>query len=138
MRFYRVQLDDLYLTDTGTSAGKPLKVTIDGLAEMLSNHNGTIYNALDGTPHLVKTVTSARGRILQINALFMPSNLLTMVSTKINQALANNSSITMQLTQGALGNFSFAVLPFLPDPITGGTEFSGGIAKNVTLKFVRA
>lgn len=138
MRFYRVKLGSVYWTNDGTVTGRPLKVSIEGIAGLLTNYNGAVYIAMDGTPHLVETVTSGRGRELQITAAFIPTALLNSLVAQITTSLSTRTAMTLELTNGALGDFTIDVLPGLPEPISGGTQFSNGIARDVTFRFVRA
>lgn len=136
-RQYTVNLDTLYLTDTGLSSGRPCKLTVSGIHEARVTYSGASFTALDGTPHIVAQNTGGKGQPIAIQVAFLPKARLDDLIALFNSKIAASSSITLGVASD-IYTASFAVLPQLPAPITGGIEFSGGIVKNVSINLIRA
>lgn len=136
-RFYRLQIGSVYLTDTGLSDGLPCKLKIGGVEALRVNYAGQTAPSADGTPQTIAFLIGTKGRPLAVTVETLPKTVFDSLITLINNALQNNSTITLVGT-GDYGNFNAACVPTLPTPISSSGEFIGGRLKQVVLNFTTA
>jgi hypothetical protein len=136
-RFYRVQIGPVYLTDTGLIGGIPCKLKIPGIEALRVTYAGETAPSAGGTPHTVAFSVGTKGRPLSIEIESLPKAVFDSIVTLINNALANNTTITL-IGTGDYGDFNLAAVPRLPSPITGSSEFINGRLKKVSFHFTTA
>jgi hypothetical protein len=137
MRFYRLQIESVYLTEDGTVTGTPCKMIVQGAEALRVLYSGQTAPSANGTPHTVAFSIGTLGRQLVITIEILPSDVFDDLVTAINGAIENNSTITLTGT-GDYGDFSLEAVPTLPDPVTSSGEFINGRLKKVTLKVTAA
>lgn len=133
-RFYRLQIGSVYLTSDGTSAGLPCKLKIGGVEALRVNYAGQTAPSADGTPQTVAFLVGTKSRPLSVTVETLPKTVFDSLVTVINNALQNNSTITLVGT-GDYGDFNIACVPTLPTPISSSGEFINGRLKQVVLNF---
>lgn len=137
-RFYFVQIEDIYLTDTGLVGGDPCKLQIPGAAEFLFPFSGQTEISADGTPY--NTIfEGTKGKQLQIIVETLPETVWNDLRTLINEKITNSENLTISAT-GDIGNFTLSVLPQLPSPQLpspfSAESFRNGRVKNVRFSFI--
>lgn len=135
MRFYRIQLNNIYLTDDATSAGVPCKLSVTGAAAVAQTRTGQTTIAADGTP-VNQTFAAAAGKVLEIKVETLTAAVWADIILLFNDALSNSATINIVGT-GEIGNFDVSVLPLLPKPFEA-SEFTNGRIKNAVFRFVTA
>jgi hypothetical protein len=134
-RFATGRLNDLYLTDDGAADGIPCRVRVEGQEAFASNYVNSLQTALDFTTH---TQFSARG--VKSNEFFLildfcPETLLSSILTLLDAAIASLAPVRVIVSH--LETFDVMAMP-----LTQGQKLftfesrSGGIAKNVRLRFI--
>lgn len=133
-RFYRLQLETVYLTHNGLTGGRPCKLRIAGLAGLRVAYGGQTAPSADGTPYTV-AFARAKGQTLTVTVSALPSGVYESLVTLINQAIANNTTITA-IGDGNEGDFNLELMPAMPEPIALSGEFSNDVLRNVGLNFI--
>lgn len=136
-RFYTLQIGSVYMTSTGASDGRPLRLRIDGLGALRTSYAGVTRSGADGTPYTTAINNGTKGRPLSVRIDFLPAAVFELLVTAINNAIAGNTTITL-VGAGDLGEIDLAAVPAMPEPIQASGEFSGSILRDVTLNFVTA
>ncbi len=133
-KFYTIQLDDVYLTDTGLESGDPCKLEVTGADALLFPFTGSTIISVDGTPVNQVFAAETRGRVLEIKPLVIAAELWTDIVALINTALGNSGTINI-IGTGDIGNFDVEALPLMPRPFEA-KEFKNGRIKNPIFRFI--
>lgn len=133
-KFYTIQLDDIFLTDTGQESGDPCKLEVDGADALLFPFTGSTIISVDGTPINQVFETETRGRVLEIKPLVLTTELWTDIVALINTALGNSGTINI-IGTGDIGNFVADAKPLMPRPFEA-KEFKNGRVKNTIFRFI--
>ncbi|MBA3716264.1 MAG: hypothetical protein H0W76_28055 [Pyrinomonadaceae bacterium] len=130
-----VKVGTVYLTHDGTISGVPCKVHVPGEARFASVYAANTVLAADATPHVQTIDRSVRGVEFDLNILFCPETLLALLIAQLNAAYAALS--TVRVIVNSLTDFDVQAFPLPQDGAlyTFG-ERSGGITKNVVMKFI--
>jgi len=136
-RFYTLQIETVYLTDTGLAGGIPCKLKIGGVEALRLNYAGQTAPSADGTPQTVAFLVGTLGRPLSVSIETLPDSVFDSLVAVIDNALANDTTITLTGV-GDYGDFSLEAVPTLPAPITSSGEFINGRLKQVVLNFTTA
>lgn len=133
-KFYTIQLDDVYLTDTGATGGNPCKLALTGADALLSPFSGSTTISADGSPINQIFETGGKGKTLEIRPLILMQSVWTDIVSLINTALADSATINIKGT-GDIGVFDVNALPLLPRPFEA-QEFKNGRIKNAVFRFI--
>ena len=133
-RFFRIQLDSIYLTETGLIGGTPCKLQLTGADALLSNFTGSVTPSVDGTPVMQIFENGTKGKVLEMRIETLLADVWTSVVALINTALENSETINI-IGTGDVGNFNVDAKPLLPKPFEA-HEFINGRLKSVVLSFI--
>lgn len=132
-RFYRIQLDSIYLTQTGLEAGTPCKLQISGLEDLLTPIAGTVEPSASGIPQF-QTLAWIAGKQFEISVEVILEDVWNSIKSLINSALENNTPFTVSGT-GDIGDFSVSAMPNPQKPFSA-SEFINGRIKNSTIRLI--
>jgi hypothetical protein len=131
-RFYRIQIDTIYLTSDGTSGGIP-KLTVQGVEDLLTTITGSVFPTIGGGS--IKTLapwTKDKQFDVQIEVL-MKDQWDALVDL-LNGKLEADDDFIVTGT-GDIGDFSVTVKPFPRKPFAA-KEFLNGIISGANFKFI--
>lgn len=135
-RFNTVQIETLYLTETGLAGGIPCKLEVSGLEALLLAYQGSTAIAADGTPYaFVQSNAEAQGSPISVRIETITAAVLSSLKTLFNAALAGSTTLTVTVN-GDLGNFSVGCQPLFPTPISPSGKFRNGRIFDVTLNLI--
>ncbi len=129
-RFYRIQIEDIYLTSTGLVGGIPAKLQVVGADELLQTMTGAAFPAIGG------------GAVLQLAAFTVGKRLEIQIETHlytaqwddlkalINDAMENDTSLAI-IGTGDTGDFTVDAKPFPLNPYSSAGFENGRINKPV-------
>lgn len=135
-RFNTVQIETLYLTDTGLVGGIACKVDVSGLDGLVLGYSGNVALAADGTPYaFVQSNAEAQGSPLAIRIETLTTAVFSSLKTLLNSAIAGGTALTVVIN-GDTGNFSLECLPLFPRPIAFPGKFRNGRIFDLTLNLI--
>jgi hypothetical protein len=135
-RFNTVQIETLYLTETGLSGGIPCKVEVSGLEALMLAYSGSVAIAADGTPYsFVQSNAEAQGSPIAILIEHLTTGVLSSLKTLFNAAIGGGTTLTVVIN-GDLGNFSLECQPLFPKPIDPSGKFRNGRIFGLTLNLI--
>ncbi|HEY0048193.1 MAG TPA: hypothetical protein VGB68_02830 [Pyrinomonadaceae bacterium] len=134
-RFYKIQLDSIYLTSDGTETGTPCKLEVPNAAALMLPFTGTTVPAADGTP-VTQILESVKGIAFEIKINVLTADVWEDVKTLIITALENSDTIEITAT-GDAGDFTVEAEPVLPQPFLF-ESFINDRIKGITLRFMTA
>lgn len=129
-----VQLNTLYLTDTGLVGGVPCRTAVAGLDALSLTKAGQTTIAADGTPYNFISDGGGKGGPIKVSPEVVSSALLATLKTLLNTAIAANTTIHAIFT-GDTGTFDLNVKPLFPKPIEFNGEFFNGNIYGLVLNF---
>lgn len=107
----------IYLTDDGTSTGRPCKNTIENLQSLLTPISGNTTVADDGSPFTEKPLTSGKGRPFVIVIPWSRTAVYTSIKTLIDYCVAQGTAVRVVGTNGPAGFDVDASPNFAPVPL---------------------
>lgn len=130
-KFYKIQIGDIYLTDTGEADGDPVKLLVPGADALLLSLNGTTVITCGGSVNqLFKT-----SQVLEIRILtYISAALWRRLVSLINTASQNSATINL-IGIGDINDFEVAVNPLLPRPFEA-QEFKNGRILKPIFRFI--
>lgn len=133
MKFYSVQIDDVYLTSDGTETADECKLDISNVEDLLTSVAGIAIPSITGSP-VIQTIpwTSGKQFDVRVNVLNKPQ--WEDLKTLINTAQENGTSFTVAGT-GDIGDFSVTVKPFPQKPFSA-QRFKNERIYGVVLRFI--
>jgi hypothetical protein len=132
-RFYAVQIDSIYLTSDGTSAGDKCKLEIPGVEDLLMSVAGSAIATASGRV-VMQTVEWTKGKVFDIRVETLMKDVWEDLKTLINDALDDDSDFEITGT-GDIGNFTVTVKPFPQKPFSAASFINERI-KAVNLRFI--
>jgi len=134
-RFASGRLNSVYFTSTGAISGAPCKVAVQGESAFASAYASNNVHAADGTPHTQTIDRGVKGIEFTLVFAFISEAVLALLVAQMNAALLALS--TVRVVVDSLTDFDVMASPISQ----GGALYtfegrSGGIAKNVQIKFV--
>lgn len=128
-RFYEIQIDDIFLTDTGTADGTPCKLSIPSLEDLLTNYLGQPSVSASGA--VVSNLSAwTRGKSFEIQIETLTESVWNDLKDLINDSLENDSSFAV-IGTGATGNFNVNAKPNPQKPFQAERFLSDRIYKCV-------
>lgn len=129
-RFYTIQLDTIYLTDTGLVGGNPCKLDIPNASDII---DGFAQNPVVGNDGQVKVQNFAQinGKVFTINITRLTKAVWESLLSLRTTALGSSATITV-IGTGDVGNFDIEAIPL---KFTA-SQFINERIKDVSLQFV--
>lgn len=136
-RFYKLKIGSIYLTDNGLTGGRPCKVTVEGVAGLLSPDQGNVAVGADGTPFREKPLTpTGGGRPIAIVAAFMKKTVYDSLKTALDSAAAGNAEFNVTGV-GVPGDFDVDAIVFDNPQYLAAEGFTGAdVLKNVRISLM--
>lgn len=132
-RFYEIQIDSIYLTSDGTSAGDKCKLEVSNLEDLLVSVAGVAIPTASGRV-VTQTVEWTKGKTFEIRINTLAADVWDDLKTLINDALDDDSDFEI-IGTGDTGNFTVTVKPFPNKPFSA-TSFINNRIRGATLRFV--
>lgn len=132
-RFYRIQINSIYLTSDGTSGGIPCKLQVVGVEDLLTEIIGTAVLSVGGTP-VYQLVPFTTGKSFEIQIETINQAEWDDLKDLLNLNLTNDSSVSVTGT-GEIGDFIVAAKPNPVKPFAAGSFLNGRIL-GATLRFI--
>lgn len=129
-RFYRIQLDSIYLTSDGTVSGVPCKLEIPEVSDVIDGFAQNPVIANNGEV-VHQTFEQINGKIFNIAVEVMTKTLWESLKTLRDTALGSSLTINV-IGTGDIGDFDIEAIPlkFLSN------QFITDRIKDVTLSFI--
>ncbi len=132
-RFYRIQIDSIYLTDTGGVGGIPAKLAVSGVDDLLATMTGVAIPAVSGA--VLQLVPWTIGKTFEIQIeTHLPAAVWQDLIDLINDALENDTALTV-IGTGDTGNFNVEAKPFPVKPFSS-SNFENGRILKPNFKFI--
>lgn len=132
-RFYEIQIDSIYLTDTGADDGVPCKLQISNLEDLLVSVAGIAIPTASGSV-VTQNVEWTSGKQFDIRIETLMKDVYDDLKTLINDALDDDTDFEI-VGAGDSGDFSVTVKPFPQKPYSAASFINERI-KGVNLKFI--
>lgn len=133
MRFYKIQIDTIFLSRDGTDAAPYCKLQVTNAEDLLTTVIGQPTPSADG--RVVSNLAPwTRGKQFEIEVEVLTGAVFGALKTLINTHLAADSSFDVTGT-GDGGNFSETVKPNPVKPFSF-QRFLNGRVYGVTLRFI--
>lgn len=134
-RFATGKIGSVFLTSDGTEEGIPARVRVEGQELFASARVVAPTVALDFTVHAQVAARGVRSNEFLVILEFCPEALLAAIETLLEAALADLSTVRVQIAH--LVTFDVMALPLMQErKLFTVDSRSGGIAKNVRFKFI--
>jgi len=133
MKFYSVQIDTIFLTSTGLSAGNPCKLEISNVEDLLTTVAGIAIPSISGAP-VIQTIPWAAGKQFDIRVNVLNEAQWNDLKELINDAQENSTSFIVAGT-GDIGDFTAAVKPFPQKPFAA-QRFKNNRIYGVVFRFI--
>lgn len=126
---------DIYLTDDGSSGGRPCRVDVPGAANLLTPASGNTTVASDGTAFTEKPLTAGKGRPFEVVAAWCTTSVYEDLKDLIDYVVEQETEITVE-GSGEPGDFDVQAIPnFAPVPIEW-EGFTTDVIKGLRLRFI--
>lgn len=132
-RFYRVQIENIYLTKDGTLAGRPCMLAISNVEDLLAPVAGTAVTAADGSA-IFQLVPWSAGKQFEIQVETLTESVWEDLKELLLDSLQNETDLTIVGT-GDIGDFSVSARPFPQKPFSA-AGFINGRIRNAVLRFI--
>lgn len=132
--FYRIQIGAIYLTKTGANTGKPCKLEVSNLEDLLTTVIGVPMPSIVPGKTTLQLVPWAAGKTFEIKVLSLSKTVWESLRDFLNDKLENDSTFTV-IGTGDIGNFSVTCKPFPQKPFSAGS-FQNGWIQAATFRFV--
>lgn len=129
-----IQLDSHYFTSTGLVGGTRCRTTISGLKALKRRMVGQTIIALDGTAWT--HYQGVKGLPVDMTAFRMASAVYTTVTDAIRAAIQSSSNMTLNITDGAYGDFYLTVHPVLNTDRDGEDEMTSNMVNDIPFTFI--
>lgn len=132
-RYNLISIDSIYLTSDGTALGTPCKTKVSGLNSAQLEKSGTVIPASDGTMYV--QLIDNKGVNISIELDWITKAVFDSLIALFNSVISEGNAFSLNIS-GDTGTFAFNSVPAFPDPVEFSGDFSDGILKNVTFKFI--
>jgi hypothetical protein len=133
MKFYKVQIDDIYLTSDGTAAGDECKLEVSNVEDLLTTVAGTVTPSIGGAP-VIQTIPWTSGKQFDVRVTVLNKPQWEALKTLLNDSLSGGSTFTVAGT-GDIGDFSVNVRAFPQKPFAA-ARFKNERIYGVVLRFI--
>lgn len=134
MRYYSIQIGDVFLTSNAAEGGPACKTQVLGLSPLKTTKTGQVITAADGTPYAQLVNSQHKGLRIEIQVEWMSKSVFDQVVEIIENCKEEPESVTIHII-GDTGDFEFGAMPLVPDDIVF-QEFRNNIVKGVTFRFI--
>jgi hypothetical protein len=132
-RFYRIQIGGIFLTEDGTAAGTPCKLSVESVEDLLTTVAGSVAPSANGTP-IFQLVEWTKGKQFAIQITTLTKDVWLDLVELLLEALEENQTLTVT-GSGDIGDFTVTAKPFPVKPYQA-TGFINGRILGVTLRFI--
>lgn len=133
--YNKVQIENIFLTDTGLVGGLPCRAQVSGLDRLQISYAGNTVKAADNTPYNFAIEHLGKGIDIEIRPFVVTETVLNDVNAVIDAAILGGTTITLGITEGPFGDFSLECLPLFPRPVEFSGEFSDDRISDAVFRF---
>jgi hypothetical protein len=134
--FYRVSIDDIALSSTGTESGVPCFLEVTNVEDLLTEVTGTVIEAINAAP-VIQMMPWTSGKQFDVRVEILNTPQWTAIKNLITAAQAAafpNDRFTVAGT-GDIGDFTVTVKPFPVKPFAA-ASFGHGRINNAVFRFI--
>jgi hypothetical protein len=130
-KFYKINIDDIWLTSTALVNGIQCFLTVIGANEFFTQIAGSVIDTVGG--RVVQFVPYTKNKDFEIQVSIMPADIWDDLVALREELLTNNESVNIVGTARP-GNFDVQAKP-RPDEMFSFGEFDNDFIYNVSMKF---
>jgi hypothetical protein len=130
-RFYRVQINTLFLTNSSLVGGTPCELEVTNIEDLIASVTGVSIPVIGGRVRVTAPWTSGKDFEVKVSVMF--SSLYEDLETFLNNANETDTSFTLVIT-GDIYDLELTVKPRLQKPISR-NSFQNGVTNGVVMAF---
>ncbi len=132
-KFYRLKIENIYLTDDGLETGLPCKLNTTNLEDILSTMTGAVIPSADGTA-VLQIVPFTKGKAFEIQIDVLTKSVWEQLRDLMTGSLETDSDFEVSGT-GDIGNFTARAKPNPQKPFFA-ARFKNGRIYNCVIRFM--
>lgn len=133
MKFYKVKIGDIWLTDTGLETGDQCKLEISNVEDLMTTVSGVAIPSASGVP-IFQMMPWTSGKQFEIRINVVNLQVYNDLKTLLLASLESLESFEVVAT-GDTGNFTVNALPFPNKPYSA-QRFKNGRIYAVVLRLI--
>lgn len=103
--FYKIQIEGIYLTQTGLTGGRKCKTSVSGVDALSMDYIRTVNTSRDGTP-IIQTYPYTRGKPIEILIDILPKAVGEDLIELFNDSMLNQATLTVVGTEAETPDFT--------------------------------
>ena len=132
-RFYDIRIHGIFLTEDGTTAGLPCKLSVENVEDLLTTVAGNVRLSANGTP-IFQLVEWTAGKQFAVRVSTLTKDVWLSLCELLNTTLEEDVAISIE-GSGDIGDFTVSAKPFPQKPFAAEAFINGRII-NAVFRFI--